>query len=352
MGNALPDFLEVVSPALETRIKIDMPGSGSKDVAGAYAVFSLQNVLQLCQERLMSMAEYQGLLGARLAAGAQLALAWRSGTNLDWVWQLDDVREHPRKWAVLAGLALSQVSIFLSIAMYSPTHKRQQGGKPAHLEIRLKEHMPTRLHLRDGTRLDEPPAVEGYVERIRPNSQLHQALYLTTHNGYLFTLLPAHAYHPPPPGFAPLDSEARAADEVRRGAAQILRATGMLDMRSIVAVRRAFQLVPGHTGEVPRRDGGGAPLEWDETEEFWHAVERVDEDDEDVGGEAGLARCSLQERPRLKMRRSFELLLATGSVVRFEVSRSAFQGGRALRISLVRRTRVKPLSSGSSVCVP
>ena len=111
MGNSLPDFLEVVSPVLETRIKIDMPGSEGKDVTGAYAVFSPQNVLQLCQEHLMKMAEYQGLLGARLAAGAQLALAWRSGTNLDWVWQLDDVREHPRKWAVLAGLALSQVSI-------------------------------------------------------------------------------------------------------------------------------------------------------------------------------------------------------------------------------------------------
>ena len=85
--------------------------------------------------------------------------------------------------------------------------------------------MPTRLHLRDGTRLDEPPAVEGYVERIRPNSQLRQALYLTTHNGYLFTLLPAHAHHPPPPGFA---APNRGVGEVRRGAAQILRATGML----------------------------------------------------------------------------------------------------------------------------
>ena len=58
----------------------------------------------------MKMAEYEGLLGARLAAGAELALAWRSGTDLDWVWQLEDARGNPRKWAVLAGLALSQVS--------------------------------------------------------------------------------------------------------------------------------------------------------------------------------------------------------------------------------------------------
>ena len=208
--------------------------------------------------------------------------------------------------------------------------------------------MPTRLHLRDGTRLDEPPAVEGYVERIRPNSQLRQALYLTTHNGYLFTLLPAHAHHPPPPGFAAPD---RGVGEVRRGAAQILRATGMLDLRSIVAVRRAFQLVPRHADNVPRRDGGGASPEWDETEEFWHAVERVDEDDEDVGGEAGLVRCSLQERPRLKMRRSFELLLTTGNVVRFEASASGSPPKcKRLTCFLPRHFRVRPHWSGSSAC--
>ncbi|KAH9936321.1 Pleckstrin homology domain-containing protein [Fomitopsis serialis] len=301
MGNALPDFLEVLSPTLETRIKIDMPGSEGKDVAGVYAVFSPNNVLQLCQEHLMKMPEYQGLLGARLAAGEELALAWRSGMNLDWVWQLEDVRGHPRKWAVLAGLALNQ-----------------QGGKPAHLEVRLKDHLPTRLHLGDGTRLDEPPAVEGYVERIRPNSQLRQPLYLTTHDGYLFTLLPAHAHHPPPPGFVPPETEPDALwrDEVRRGAEQVLRATGMMDLRSIVAVRRAFQLLPSRADELPER-GEGAQ-EWDETEEFWRAVERMEGDDEDVGGEAGLARCSVQERPRLRMRRSFELLLTTGNVVRFE----------------------------------
>ncbi|TFY53099.1 hypothetical protein EVJ58_g9639, partial [Rhodofomes roseus] len=149
MGNALPDFLEVLSPALETRIKIDMPGLEGKDVASAYAVFSSQNVLQLCREHLMKMPEYQGLLGARLAAGAQLALAWRSGTNLDWVWQSEDVRGHPRKWAVLTGLALNQ------------------GGKSAHLEVRVKEHLPTRLHLRDGTRLDEPPR-RGGLRRAHP----------------------------------------------------------------------------------------------------------------------------------------------------------------------------------------
>lgn len=179
--------------------------------------------------------------------------------------------------------------------------------------------MPTRLHLRDGTRLDEPPAVEGYVERIRPNSQFRQALYLTTHNGYLFTLLPAHAHHPAPPGVVPHDTlpQARYDGEVRRGAAQITRATGTLDLRNIIAVRRAFQSVLSHVGEVPQRDGDSP--EWDETEEFWHAVDHVDEDDEDVGGEAGLAKCSTQERPRLKMRRSFELLLTTGNVLRFEV---------------------------------
>ncbi|KZT12064.1 uncharacterized protein LAESUDRAFT_640838 [Laetiporus sulphureus 93-53] len=294
LGGQLPPFLEIRSPILDTRIKIDIPDSG--DVAAAYAVFNKQNIIRTCQERLKQVAEYSDLLEHTVAARGALALAWRSETNLDWVWQLEDVQGSTRDWAILCGLAL------------------HQAGKPAHLEVRLKEHYPTRLHLKDGTRLDEPPAVEGYLDRIRPSSQLKQAIYLTSHDGYLFSLHSAHAHHPAPPGFLPVDCnpETLQREEVHRGAQQILHAFALLDLRSIVAVRRAFQVAARHSDQIP---GGNMP-EWEDVEGFWEDVERSESDDEDAGGETG-ANAS-RNRTRLHMRRSFELLLTTGSVVRFE----------------------------------
>lgn len=45
--------------------------------------------------------------------GKTLELAWRWGTNLDWVWLEDGIEEDEdnKGWNVLCGLALKQVSI-------------------------------------------------------------------------------------------------------------------------------------------------------------------------------------------------------------------------------------------------
>ncbi|KAH9950585.1 Pleckstrin homology domain-containing protein [Amylocystis lapponica] len=291
LGGQLPPSLDVRCPALDTRIKIDIPNHES-DVMTAYSVFSPQNVVRLCERNLREMPDYDVLIKQRLQAGGSLELAWRFDTNLDWVWRLEDVQGQPRDWSVLSGLAL------------------KQGGRSAHLELRLRAHQRTRIHLKDGTRLDEPPAVEGFLERIRPNSQTRQPVYLVVHDGYLFSLPPAHAHTPPPPGLAPTEDARRI--EVRRGTRQILRASGVSDLRGIVAVRRAFQLIPRHAAERP---GGDTP-DWEDRDGFWEAVERTEGDDQDPGGELGMVQ--VQDKVRLRMRRSFELLLNTGHVVRFE----------------------------------
>lgn len=196
-----------------------------------------------------------------------------------------------------------------------------QHGKPAHLEVHLKRHLPTRLHLKDGTRLDEPPAIEGYLERVKPNSQLKQLVYLTTHDGYLFALTGAHANPPAPPDIPLADTGINGSDtlreaEVMRGARQILAAIGMTDLRNVVAVRRAFQLLPSS-----RDDGvSGMGRETSPSEDmdgFWDHAERSTSDDEDEGGADVLSKS--RDKGRLRMRRSFELLLTSGYVVRFEV---------------------------------
>lgn len=314
LGGELPTSLDIRSPLLDTRVRIDMPRFEGIELTAAYRIFENKNVLRLCRENLSKTGNEHELLRHKLATGAKLALAWRSETNLDWVSQLDDVQGNPRKWAILCGLALNQ------------------HGKGAHLEVRLKEHFPTRLHLKDGTVLDEPPAVEGYLERIRPNSQLKQSVYLTIHNNYIFAVPIAHAHHPRPPGFLTpgTDADSLRESEVQRGAQQILHATGMTDLRNIIAVRRAFQLVPRHEQHPPPVDRQDS-----EDDSFWEAVERTESDNEDVGGDVGLS--IAQDKGSLHMRRSFELLLTTGNVVRFE----AF----SCQVALEWIVRLRPLIS-------
>ena len=186
-----------------------------------------------------------------------------------------------------------------------------QGGKPSHLEVRLGVHNPSKLHLKDGTRLDEPFGIEGYLDRIKPATQTKQPVYLATHDGFLFTMSPEHAYPPPPPGSSPesLSPKELRGAEVGRGAKQILSAHGVVDLRNILAVRRAFHQTPNHTHEDASND--------DEVG-VWQELERTESDDEDRGGEEVLG--TVPDKPRKHMRRSFELLMTTGHVVRLEVN--------------------------------
>ena len=183
------------------------------------------------------------------------------------------------------------------------------------LEIRMARHASTHTHLKNGRRLDEPPAIEGYLDRI---SQTKKQTYLTTHNGNLY-ILNSHAAFPPlPPGLAPmtnqlLDIQSLWQAEIRRGINQVIMATGMCDLRSIVAVRRAFHSAPMqmHDQMEPHADD----ISWLGICE--NSEQRTADDEEDEGGDLGLSKSA--DRTRLKMRRSFELLLNTGHVVRFEV---------------------------------
>lgn len=50
-----------------------------------------------------------------------LRLAWRLGSNMDWVWFDDDVQGYERRWSVLCGLALKRVcfqSSFSSLILF------------------------------------------------------------------------------------------------------------------------------------------------------------------------------------------------------------------------------------------
>lgn len=140
-------------------------------------------------------------------------------------------------------------------------------------------------------------------------------MYLCTHDGYLFFTSASQALPPNPPGL-PLsskDSTDLRRNEVTRGCQQIMRASGVTDLRNIASVRRAFQVVPHQTDDVPVRGNSV----WDDSDEFWAHPESYEDDHNDVGGEEGLN--AAPDRIQRRVRRSFELLLTSGRVIRFEV---------------------------------
>jgi len=170
------------------------------------------------------------------------------------------------------------------------------------------------LLTQDGNHLSEPPGIEGYVTHIRSASGTREEVYLTVHNGLLFTLGPAHAHAPNPPGVVPVpvdpNQDARETlreEEVRRGVKQIMAARSVTDLRTVIAVRRAFRPV-----FIPNQ------LEHDSTRPDSGEEERVvyeESDTRDVGGDEGLS----GDVTTMRMRRCFELVTKTGSVIRFEV---------------------------------
>ncbi|KIY44808.1 hypothetical protein FISHEDRAFT_50785 [Fistulina hepatica ATCC 64428] len=248
LGGRLPHLLEVRMPRLDARIKIDIP----VDNALTTTMFSRNNIIGLCAQAVRRVGnDWEDIYVRQIAAGKHPELAWRVGTHIDWVWLDSDVDGSPRPWNLLCGLSF------------------RQGLLHPKLEIRLSDHFPRYYHTPCGVRLYEPPAVEGYVDRIRPNIQTRHAVYLSTHHGHLFVLATSHAHPPTPPGLHPPDVQA----EVRRGADQVQAALSTLDLRAIVAVRRAEHFVPTTTTSA---------------------------------------------RSHLRKRRSFELLLESGLVMRFE----------------------------------
>jgi hypothetical protein len=184
--------------------------------------------------------------------------------------------------------------------------------------MRLAEHMASQLHIKDGDQLSEPPSIEGYASRIRSASGSHEEVYLSVHNGLLFTLPPSHPHTPNLPGVVPIphgpDHDIRDAlrhEEVRRGAAQVLTARSVLDLRAVIIVRRAFRPIfhPSHPvhNSTPHDPGDEHRLHVEVAHEESDAL--------DAGGDAGLT----GDGSTMRMRRCFELVLRTGHVIRFEV---------------------------------
>jgi hypothetical protein len=83
---------------------MELPGVESPEM------FTRDNIVALCTQSLRRIKDWRELIELQLSEGKELELAWRLGTQLDWVWLDTDVLGEPRECAVLCGLAMQQVT--------------------------------------------------------------------------------------------------------------------------------------------------------------------------------------------------------------------------------------------------
>lgn len=117
LGGKIPPSIDICCPEVDMHICIDVPAPEAFNVDKAYDTFSHENIIDLVQRSLSSehgssssvSKSWKTITERELRAGKKLALAWRFGGQLDWVWQEQDVEGNARPWAVLSGLSLWQV---------------------------------------------------------------------------------------------------------------------------------------------------------------------------------------------------------------------------------------------------
>ncbi|KAF8318969.1 hypothetical protein DL93DRAFT_2028153, partial [Clavulina sp. PMI_390] len=253
LGGQIPPSIDVHVPALGTRVTFEIP-SPIQALTG-------EEIISSCKDLVARLPEYRDI-AHELSKGHKMALAWCCGTKLDWVWLEQDINGMPRDWSILFGLAL-------------------EGRTSSRLEMRIAQHSVTKAKLADGTVLEEPESIEGYVYRLKPKSGARVNIYLSSHEGNLFVAHPDRAFPPPIPQAQTVwdsDDDPKPDEEpelftrdgeTKRCASQILHSQGYVDLRDIYLVRRSSKLESHHV----------APL---------------------------------------KLKRSFEIIFRTGSIVRFE----------------------------------
>lgn len=193
----------------------------------------------------------------------------------------------------------------------------------------MASHSVTKAKLADGTELEEPEAIEGYLYRLKMKTGARTSVYVSSHDGNLFIMQPANAYPPAIPQAQAIRASSDTdsvqeqprytrEDEVRRGASQILQSTGYLDLRDIFVVRRPSK---HHRSSEHSTPPSAYPRDRDDVvDDSFASLDPSHEEDSDCeepGGEAHLL--AHENSQHLKLKRTFEVVLRTGAVVFFEV---------------------------------
>ncbi|WVQ96460.1 hypothetical protein IAU59_003565 [Kwoniella sp. CBS 9459] len=235
LGGELPERFDIAVPSLQTSIRLLIPQEGEGDyMVGSAAqcrAFEKSKVIDECWDMLedsMDVGELRRQAEQQDGEKLRLDLAWKSHDgNLDWVAYGTTVQQKSRDWALLAGLARAQV---------------EPGQRE--LQIRPARHQPKYLKLEDGTHLNEPPGIEGYLIRHKASGPKDQ-VYLASFEGNIFVgsmksarppLLPQKEASSPASLF-PEMYRSFIDTEHRRSARFLERCAGCIDLRDVVSVK-------------------------------------------------------------------------------------------------------------------
>lgn len=235
LGGQLPERFDISVPVVSTSIRMGIPrdvDNGQADSGQLLRHFCPDTVIRTCWEMLQKETAFNDIVQQGRLQGIKdevdLQLVWKAGDGmLDWVAYLETVEGKKRPWALLAGLA-----------------RLQNNPSPRELQLRPARHHPKSMKLEDGTILEEPPGIEGYLFRIH-GPTTRSTIYLASHDGCLFItnmkdseppLLPNQEGSTPSKLFSEVHKEFLE-NERRRMASVIRRSAGCIDMRDITMIQ-------------------------------------------------------------------------------------------------------------------
>lgn len=179
MGGELPRRLDVQIPTLGTTVRLAIPQDD--DEVGGKKTTDLLNpktVVETCWEMLEDVYDRK-----ELARDTDVGLAWKTEDGrLDWLAFDTTVQGKPRDWGVLVGLARQDVSTSVG------------------LQARRAQHQPIWARLEDGTVIQEPQGIEGFLVRLKTATAAKSNVYVSTHDGNVFTSHVDQAHPPLQPG--------------------------------------------------------------------------------------------------------------------------------------------------------
>ncbi|CBQ69376.1 conserved hypothetical protein [Sporisorium reilianum SRZ2] len=208
LGGLIPESLEVHVPSFGLKVRIPVPESMpverpestttpasqlSSEKGGLLALSSIgkthdggegfklvnrNNVISMIWKLFCRIEQWKDIMEQAQNRGLRLELAWRRGTELDWVINERTVENEPRHWAVLSGALLRDYK------------------HPSILELRAAAHYPTTVSTAPGEYMQEPPAVEGFLWRVKPVSGALTRLYFTTYDGHIYVCRTSRAFPP------------------------------------------------------------------------------------------------------------------------------------------------------------
>lgn len=164
--------------AREYDVLLDLPSTLPYE--HSYDKMTARSLMDHTQSMIQAVPQWARLTQDMQARGLQPVLAWRSGSTYHWVNHATTPQGAPRYWDALAGALLTN-------ARMAPE-----------LQLLLNSHYPTEVMHPRGCALREPPAVEGFVGRLRTLSGLATRTYLATHDAGIYLMRESHAYAPDP----------------------------------------------------------------------------------------------------------------------------------------------------------